>query len=133
MPRKTIEDGTARTKKIIAALGWSNPGAHCELNHINPLECSSPPPETCFEPQLPTLKNTDFSRMHLEGERTRSRLPQEGVRVGRYLAATWGLLRPRRGLPVGTRGGAYAPHYKLNCYNSSPTDCQSNARRDVHS
>jgi endonuclease-3 len=38
MPRETVEAKTARLKKIIAALDRTYPGAHCELNHTDPLE-----------------------------------------------------------------------------------------------
>jgi endonuclease-3 len=38
MPRETLSTRTARLKKIITALDRSYPGAHCELDHRNPLE-----------------------------------------------------------------------------------------------
>jgi endonuclease III len=38
MPRETIKAKTARTKKIIAALDRTYPGAHCELDHADPLQ-----------------------------------------------------------------------------------------------
>ncbi len=38
MPRETSKAKTARLKKIIAALDRTYPGAHCELDHANPLE-----------------------------------------------------------------------------------------------
>ena len=38
MPRETSEARKARTKKIIAALDQTYPGAHCELNHTDPLQ-----------------------------------------------------------------------------------------------
>jgi endonuclease III len=38
MPRESHEERTARTKKIIARLQAAYPDAHCELNHVRPLE-----------------------------------------------------------------------------------------------
>jgi endonuclease-3 len=38
MPRETIKSKTARLKKIIAALDLAYPGAHCELDHADPLQ-----------------------------------------------------------------------------------------------
>ena len=38
MPRETLQIRTARLKKIIAALDRTYPGAHCELNHADPLQ-----------------------------------------------------------------------------------------------
>ncbi len=38
MPRETLSTRTARLKKIITALDRTYPGAHCELDHRNPLE-----------------------------------------------------------------------------------------------
>ena len=38
MPRESIQDKQARTKKIIAGLRKAYPGAHCELNYSTPLE-----------------------------------------------------------------------------------------------
>ena len=38
MPRETQQAKAARVKKIIAGLKRTYPGAHCELNHSNPLE-----------------------------------------------------------------------------------------------
>jgi endonuclease-3 len=38
MPRETSRAKTERVKKIIAALDCTYPGAHCELDHRNPLE-----------------------------------------------------------------------------------------------
>jgi endonuclease-3 len=38
MLRETLSTRTARLKKIITALDRSYPGAHCELDHRNPLE-----------------------------------------------------------------------------------------------
>jgi endonuclease-3 len=38
MPRETSEAKTARLRKIIAALDQTYPGAHCELDHSDPLE-----------------------------------------------------------------------------------------------
>jgi endonuclease-3 len=38
MPRESLADKTARTKKIIAGLRRAYPDAHCELNYSNPLE-----------------------------------------------------------------------------------------------
>jgi len=38
MPRETSEAKKARLKKIIAALDRTYPGAHCELNHNDPLQ-----------------------------------------------------------------------------------------------
>lgn len=38
MPRESTEARTARLKKIIARLNQAYPGAHCELDHANPLE-----------------------------------------------------------------------------------------------
>ena len=38
MPRETPKAKAARLKKIIAALDRTYPGAHCELDHVNPLE-----------------------------------------------------------------------------------------------
>src|SRR4029077_3780448 len=38
MPRETKEAKAQRIKKIIAGLKKTSPGAHCELNHSNPLE-----------------------------------------------------------------------------------------------
>jgi endonuclease-3 len=38
MPRETSEARKARLKKIIAALDRTYPGAHCELNHADPLQ-----------------------------------------------------------------------------------------------
>lgn len=38
MPRESQEVKLARVKKIIAGLDAAYPGAHCELNHSNPLE-----------------------------------------------------------------------------------------------
>jgi endonuclease-3 len=38
MPRETSEAKSARLGKIIAALDRAYPGAHCELNHADPLE-----------------------------------------------------------------------------------------------
>ena len=38
MPRESLQQKTARTKKIIAGLRAAYPNAHCELNYSNPLE-----------------------------------------------------------------------------------------------
>jgi endonuclease-3 len=38
MPRETSQAKTTRLKKIIAALDRAYPGAHCELNHADPLQ-----------------------------------------------------------------------------------------------
>jgi endonuclease-3 len=38
MPRETSEAKKTRLKKIIATLGRTYPGAHCELNHNDPLQ-----------------------------------------------------------------------------------------------
>jgi len=38
MPRETPKTKTARLKKIIAALDRTYPGAHCELDHADPLQ-----------------------------------------------------------------------------------------------
>lgn len=38
MPRESLSDRQARTKKIIAALQRAYPNAHCELNFTTPLE-----------------------------------------------------------------------------------------------
>ncbi len=38
MPRESLQQKTARTQKIIAALQATYPDAHCELNHRSPLE-----------------------------------------------------------------------------------------------
>lgn len=38
MPRESLADRQARTKKIIATLQRAYPTAHCELNFTNPLE-----------------------------------------------------------------------------------------------
>jgi endonuclease-3 len=38
MPRETSKAKSGRLKKIIAALDRAYPGAHCELDHRNPLE-----------------------------------------------------------------------------------------------
>jgi endonuclease III len=38
MPRETLEARAARLKKIIAALDRTYPEAHCELNHVDPLQ-----------------------------------------------------------------------------------------------
>ncbi|HTD67709.1 MAG TPA: endonuclease III [Candidatus Limnocylindria bacterium] len=38
MPRKSLQQKVARTKKIITALHVAYPNAHCELNYTNPLE-----------------------------------------------------------------------------------------------
>ena len=38
MPRETFEAKSARLKKIFAALDRAYPGAHCELDHIDPLQ-----------------------------------------------------------------------------------------------
>ena len=38
MPRESLQDKHARTKKIIAGLRKAYPNAHCELNYSNPLE-----------------------------------------------------------------------------------------------
>src|SRR6185312_11131267 len=38
MPRESLEEKTARTKKIIAGLQRTYPTAHCELNYSNALE-----------------------------------------------------------------------------------------------
>ena len=38
MPRESLPVKTARLQKIIARLRNAYPGAHCELNHRNPLE-----------------------------------------------------------------------------------------------
>ena len=38
MPRESIQDKQARTKKIIAGLRKAYPNAHCELNYSTPLE-----------------------------------------------------------------------------------------------
>jgi endonuclease-3 len=38
MPRETSKAKTGRLKKIVAALDRTYPGAHCELDHRNPLE-----------------------------------------------------------------------------------------------
>jgi endonuclease-3 len=38
MPRESLQDKQARTKKIIAGLKKAYPDAHCELNHATPLE-----------------------------------------------------------------------------------------------
>jgi endonuclease III len=38
MPRETTTELVARTRKIIAGLRRAYPDAHCELNHVNPLE-----------------------------------------------------------------------------------------------
>jgi endonuclease III len=38
MPRETLSTRTARLKKVITALDRTYPGAHCELDHRNPLE-----------------------------------------------------------------------------------------------
>jgi endonuclease-3 len=38
MPRETKAATSARVQKIIAGLKQAYPGAHCELNHANPLE-----------------------------------------------------------------------------------------------
>src|ERR1700743_3049280 len=38
MPRESLPEKIARTKKIIAGLEKTYPGAHCELNFSNPLE-----------------------------------------------------------------------------------------------
>jgi endonuclease-3 len=38
MPREMPKAKTARLKKIIAALNRTYPDAHCELDHVNPLE-----------------------------------------------------------------------------------------------
>ena len=38
MPRESLADRQARTKKIIATLRRAYPTAHCELNFTNPLE-----------------------------------------------------------------------------------------------
>ena len=38
MPRETPKAKAARLKKIIAALDRTYPDAHCELDHVNPLE-----------------------------------------------------------------------------------------------
>jgi endonuclease-3 len=38
MPRESLQDRQARTKKIIAGLQKTYPDAHCELNYSTPLE-----------------------------------------------------------------------------------------------
>jgi endonuclease-3 len=38
MPRETVEAKATRLKKIIAALDRIYPDAHCELDHVHPLE-----------------------------------------------------------------------------------------------
>ena len=38
MPRETLKARKARLKKIIAALDRTYPGAHCELEHTDPLQ-----------------------------------------------------------------------------------------------
>jgi endonuclease-3 len=38
MPRESLQDKQARTKKIIAGLRKAYPDAHCELNYSTPLE-----------------------------------------------------------------------------------------------
>ena len=38
MPRETAQTKTARLKQIIAALDRAYPGAHCELDHADPLQ-----------------------------------------------------------------------------------------------
>ena len=38
MPRESVQQRTARAKKIIAGLRATYPDAHCELNYSNPLE-----------------------------------------------------------------------------------------------
>ena len=38
MPRESLDEKIARTKKIIAGLQKTYPNAHCELNFSNPLE-----------------------------------------------------------------------------------------------
>ena len=38
MPRESLQDKQARTKKIIAGLQKTYPDAHCELNYSTPLE-----------------------------------------------------------------------------------------------
>src|SRR6516225_4845509 len=38
MPRETAADKVARTQKIISALKRVYPDAHCELDHVNPLQ-----------------------------------------------------------------------------------------------
>jgi endonuclease-3 len=38
MPRESLQDKQARTKKIIAGLRKAYPNAHCELNYSTPLE-----------------------------------------------------------------------------------------------
>ena len=38
MPRESLQDKQARTKKIIAGLQKAYPDAHCELNYSTPLE-----------------------------------------------------------------------------------------------
>src|SRR4026209_2193499 len=38
MPRESVQQRTARAKKIIAGLHATYPDAHCELNYSNPLE-----------------------------------------------------------------------------------------------
>jgi len=38
MPRESLQDNRARTKKIIAGLRKAYPNAHCELNYSTPLE-----------------------------------------------------------------------------------------------
>ena len=38
MPRETPKAKAARLKKIVAALDRTYPDAHCELDHVNPLE-----------------------------------------------------------------------------------------------
>lgn len=38
MPRESLADLQARTKKIVAGLRKTYPDAHCELNYSNPLE-----------------------------------------------------------------------------------------------
>ena len=38
MPRETVNAKAARLKKIITALDRTYPGAHCELNHADPLQ-----------------------------------------------------------------------------------------------
>jgi endonuclease III len=38
MPRESTQAKTARLEKIIAALDWAYPEAHCELDHADPLQ-----------------------------------------------------------------------------------------------
>ena len=38
MPRESFDDKKARAKKIISGLKRAYPDAHCELDHIEPLE-----------------------------------------------------------------------------------------------